>query len=35
MFRDFGGKTPADMTGIKIQGENKWVTLIQNASRMY
>ncbi len=27
------GKTPAEMTGIQIQGENKWVTVIQNASR--
>ncbi len=27
------GKTPAEVAGIKIQGENKWLTLIQNASR--
>jgi len=27
------GKTPADVAGIKIQGENKWLTIIQNASR--
>lgn len=26
-------KTPADMAGIEIQGENKWLTLIQNASK--
>ena len=26
------GKTPADVCGINIQGENKWKTLIQNAS---
>jgi transposase-like protein len=26
------GKTPADLAGIKVQGENKWLTLIQNAS---
>jgi len=25
------GKTPADKCGIKIKGENKWITLIQNA----
>ena len=25
------GKTPADVAGIKITGENKWLTLIQNA----
>ncbi len=28
------GKTPADVAGIKVEGENKWVTLIQNASRL-
>jgi len=27
-------RTPAEACGIQIQGENKWVTLIQNASRM-
>ncbi len=27
------GKTPAEACGIKIEGENKWTTLIQNASR--
>jgi hypothetical protein len=27
------GQTPADKTGIKIQGENKWITLIQNAKK--
>lgn len=26
------GETPADRAGIKIKGENKWLTLIQNAS---
>jgi putative transposase len=26
------GKTPAEMCGIKVEGENKWKTLIQNAS---
>jgi hypothetical protein len=25
------GKTPADIAGIKIEGENKWITVIQNA----
>lgn len=24
------GKTPADAAGIKIKGENRWVTVIQN-----
>jgi len=27
------GDTPADKVGIEIQGENKWITLIQNASK--
>jgi len=27
------GKTPAEACGIKVEGENKWITLIQNASR--
>jgi transposase-like protein len=28
------GRTPADLAGIEVQGANKWVTLIQNASRV-
>jgi hypothetical protein len=28
-----GEKTLADMAGIKIEGENKWITLIQNTSK--
>lgn len=28
------GKTPAEACGIKVEGENKWVTLIQNASSL-
>ncbi len=27
------GKTPAEACGIKVEGDNKWVTLIQNASQ--
>lgn len=27
------GKTPAELAGIRIEGENKWLTLIQNAKR--
>jgi len=27
------GKTPAEACGIKVEGEDKWLTLIQNASR--
>jgi transposase-like protein len=28
-----GGKTPAEACGIEVVGDNKWLTLIQNASR--
>jgi len=27
------GKTPAEACNIKIEGNNKWITLIQNASK--
>jgi hypothetical protein len=27
------GKTPAEAADIKVEGENKWLTLIQNASK--
>jgi hypothetical protein len=27
------GKTPAEKAGIEVKGENKWLTIIQNASR--
>ena len=26
-------KTPAEVAGIQVKGKNKWLTLIQNASR--
>ena len=26
-------KTPGDMAGIEVRGENKWLTIIQNASK--
>lgn len=26
------GKRPAEIAGIRIEGENKWITVIQNAS---
>jgi transposase-like protein len=29
------GNTPADKAGIEVQGQDKWLTLIQNASRKY
>jgi hypothetical protein len=25
------GMTPAELAGIKVEGHNKWITLIQNA----
>jgi hypothetical protein len=28
-----GGKTPAEKAGIAVKGENKWLTIIQNAKR--
>jgi transposase-like protein len=28
-----GGETPSSRAGIQVKGENKWLTLIQNASR--
>jgi len=27
------GKTPAEAAGIEIKGENKWLTIIQNAKK--
>jgi len=27
------GKIPSDVAGIKIEGNNRWMTLIQNASK--
>jgi putative transposase len=27
------GKTQAEICGIEVKGKNKWMTLIQNASR--
>ena len=27
------GKTPSEACGIKIEGDNKWITLIQNAKK--
>lgn len=29
------GKTPAEKCGIKINGVNKWITLIENASKQH
>lgn len=27
------GQTPAEKVGITIEGDNKWITIIQNASK--
>jgi hypothetical protein len=27
------GKTPSEVAGIKVEGDNKWITLIQNAKQ--
>jgi hypothetical protein len=27
------GKTPSEAAGITVEGENKWLTLIQNAAK--
>lgn len=27
------GKTPAESSGVKVEGDNKWITLIQNANK--
>jgi len=29
------GKTPSEKAGITVEGQDKWLTLIQNASRKY
>ena len=26
-------KTPAEVSGIEVKGENKWLTIIQNAKK--
>ncbi len=27
------GRTPAEASGIRVEGENKWITFIQDASK--
>ncbi|MGD1054457.1 MAG: hypothetical protein ABR867_00010 [Nitrososphaerales archaeon] len=27
------GRTPAELAGIKVNGDNRWMTIIQNASK--
>ena len=33
LMKHSDGKTPSEACGITIEGENKWKTLIQNASK--
>ena len=30
---DLKGKTPAEVAGIRVDGLDKWLTIIQNASK--
>jgi hypothetical protein len=32
-YMALNSKMPAEAGGIKVEGENKWMTLIQNASK--
>jgi putative transposase len=32
--QSLNGKTPAELCGIKVEGNNKWITLIQNATKI-
>jgi putative transposase len=32
VYEALDGKIPADACGIVVEGENKWMTLIQNAA---
>jgi hypothetical protein len=27
------GKTPAELAGVKVEGSDKWMTIIQNAAK--
>ena len=29
------GRTPSELAGIRVEGENKWLTLIQNATKVH
>jgi hypothetical protein len=33
-LESLNGKAPSEACGIKIEGQNKWKTLIQNASKI-
>ncbi len=32
-YEGLDGRTPSEACGIAIEGKNKWLTLIQNASK--
>lgn len=32
IHESLNGETPADRAGIRVEGDNKWLTIIQNAS---
>ena len=32
-YEGLNGDTPADRAGIRVRGENKWLTSIQNATK--
>ena len=32
-YEGLNGKTPSEACGIEINGDNNWITLIQNASK--
>ena len=33
-YMGLDGQTPAEKCGIKINGDNKWMTIIQNATKV-
>jgi hypothetical protein len=33
-YEGLKGKTPAEAAGVQVTGENKWLTLIQNARQV-
>ena len=33
-YHGLDGKTPSEVCGIKIKGNDKWLTIIQNASKI-
>ena len=33
-YEGLNGQTPIEACGIKVEGENKWITLIQNVTKV-